>query len=49
MKPLKNVIDQVEFTELTEDEVLQINGAASAVSSTAASVYPEVENDPPVP
>jgi hypothetical protein len=32
MKPLKNVIDQVEFTELTEDEVLQINGAQALLA-----------------
>ena len=37
----------MEFVELTEHEICQINGSADAGSSVQGGLYPEINNDPP--
>ena len=38
---------QQEFTELTQEEIRQINGAAETAASAQGGLYPEISNDPP--
>ena len=37
---------QSELTELTPEEIVEVNGAKD-VATVSASEYPEIENDPP--